>query len=452
MENQLTSLSDLTDINGNVINSEFQTYDSQAHNNMPLTYVNKRICGSSLSLKERVDKKGTPAIFFENCHFDDGLTFLATRFEGNIKFENCTFKFSVNLEDSSFDNGFEFRNCKIGTILLVNNSHFKNFFIELDCPSIGIYGSRLNQCAIYSNDYFKVPREIGSITIDFRNTFGLIDITNVNVNKLEFYNNISKETELLIKEMKFNQLTFRELSNNGRIKLIGLEPWGNRPAFAILNCNIGKTEFISLDFRLLKFLNFKAVYLIESIFVNVVWPERLDLSPYPGQTTYLLDQKETCRQLKNAYSKQGDSVLEYKFHGLEMEKYREYLDEVLKSEYVDKSRRWVLLQTRFVLWLSEYTSDFGQSLWRPIRTILLTGVPFFMVLIACGGIKELNTEFNFSLPRVSITLGQFFHFLNPLRRYDPKEINAVILLDMLMRIITSYCLFNFLRATRRFVK
>jgi len=137
-----------------------------------------------------------------------------------------------------------------------------------------------------------------------------------------------------------------------------------------------------------------------------------------------------------------------------MDKYIEYLKEVLKSEDVtDRGRYWKQQQTLIVLQLSSWTSDFGQSLWRPISTIFVIGMPLFIVTIMCGGLDGYYFSWcNTSVKSIMNTFPGFLNFINPLRRYDATDVSWGLLSDFLMRIISSYCIFNFVRATRRFVK
>jgi hypothetical protein len=155
--------------------------------------------------------------------------------------------------------------------------------------------------------------------------------------------------------------------------------------------------------------------------------------------------RETYRQLKYAYYKQGDTVMEHQFHALEMKVYAIRL--LREGEWCTRKG----MQTFLILLLSWGTSDFGQSIIRPLLTVLFLGVLLFTLFVYQGGAAHLQIgHFNWSTAWG--TFPDVVNFMNPLRRPSGDLKEWPIVTDVLMRIISSYCIFNIVRATRRFVK
>lgn len=107
--------------------------------------------------------------------------------------------------------------------------------------------------------------------------------------------------------------------------------------------------------------------------------------------------------------------------------------------------------TKIILLLSKVTSNYGQSLLRPLLTItLFNGLLFYWLY-------TLNaTTFNgYNLSKIenySNTIAEFIKTSNPLHKNNPELNGMPFLIDTLIRIISSYSIYNLIRATRRFVK
>lgn len=397
-----------------------------------------------------------PDLIFRECCFTKNFI-LARTISKSIYFEDCIFEANVTLKCESAKETIQFRRGGVNGKLAIKGGYFHDLRIGCDCKEVEIIKGKFTSLIIAPIFGDKTPGEINKLELSCQHLTGNVKIDNLIARTILCKGTVNKEAEILLNKITFQSFSFSDVLNNGRIKLTNLKPLNERElktSFSILNSNMGKTEFVQLDFRPLHTISFSSVYLIDSTFINIIWPERLHIKPYSGDAANLLDQKESYRQLKYSYSKQGDSILEHKFHGLEMEKYMEYLEEVVNSEDMsDKKRYWQLQQTLFVLKLSDWTSEFGQSLWRPIRTILVVGAPLFIITIMCGGIDKYYFSFcNHDVSAMFNTIPGFLSFINPLRKYEESDVHWGLLPDFLMRIVSSYCIYNFVRATRRFVK
>jgi len=300
---------------------------------------------------------------------------------------------------------------------------------------------------------------IGCLNILFDQIFGSISLDHIIVNSVRYSGNLNNDTTLTMNSVKYGELLINDLMNNGRIRFFTLMQaslQGKKALFKMSHSNIGKMEIFNLEFESNSTVIIRNCFLIDAIFVDVKWPTYLQVDESIEKYDKYFQLKEIYRQLKYSYSKQGDSVLEHRFHGLEMDAYREYLKLKRKKEITKCGySRWRIdRQTSIILWFSAWSSEYGQSFKRPIYMLFGAGLLLFPVMVTCGFIKALapGFQFNFNWESMSSSMGHFLNFINPLRRYDTMEINVGLLLDFLMRIIASYCIYNFIRATRRFVK
>ena len=144
--------------------------------------------------------------------------------------------------------------------------------------------------------------------------------------------------------------------------------------------------------------------------------------------------KENYKQMKISAQSIGDSVNEKKYHALEM---NEYLK--LETDVFD----WMILK------LSSITSDFGQSLARPIVFHILI---IHTILFALYFGFDNPNGYYYSIENGSWEIfGQgfstFCFLISPFRDLSLQNGGLV---DLLFRINAGFFIYNFLRATRKF--
>ncbi|MBW8687253.1 hypothetical protein [Chitinophaga rhizophila] len=400
-----------------------------------------------------------PNITFEGCEFTDNVRFNSdTVIKRDIKFINCTFKKDVTFESGEFKKEVQFLGGEIEGVLIVESGKFEKLHIACDAAEVKIEKGNYTDLSIYNPGEYPDPlRSIDNLSIDFKLITGNVRIEGYSIRNLKLTGTVNKDTELLMKEMFFSKIKFENLYCNGKIRIFDLIASARlSPGLEITNSNLGKMDIVNVNLRSVYALSIKSSYLVECTFVNVTWPDSFFNVYENTLESILLDNKETFRQLKYAYSKQGDSVMEHKFHGVELDAYRFYLKakrREMKPPYNSKFERWKKhRQTSIILLLSKITSNYGQSFAAPLVTILVTGVPLFVLMVAFNKIPPLKLGFNFSLGNISTTVAHWLNFINPLRRYDNQDVNGGLIFDFVMRIISSFCIYNFIRATRRFVK
>lgn len=378
----------------------------------------------------------------------DRLLLIGCQFLLNAGFDHCTVSEFVEVRDGKFHKLFE-----------VDAGSYQDFELKQDAAEISIWSGTFNDLRIFSGLVKDNFIHIGKVFLKLSQIEGRVLCEEFICERFYMKGNIQVNGEIIIRSLFFNSFEADDLFNSGKLRLFDLTPLvieNRSPLMMLANSNFGKAEFFDCDFSNNIRVFIKNCFLVETLFVKVLWPDQLQMEERQNDHLNLLDLKETYRQLKYSYSKQGDSVFEHKFHALELDTYRTYLRE--KRKVITDTgwiRKWIYYrQTSIILWFSSWSSDYGQSFKRPFLTLLCTGFLLFPVMVYFGFIKALmpGLHFSFTLADISATIGHFLDFINPLRKYDTMDINAGLLLDFVMRIVASYCIYNFIRATRRFVK
>lgn len=135
-------------------------------------------------------------------------------------------------------------------------------------------------------------------------------------------------------------------------------------------------------------------------------------------------------QFKKIYENQGNSVNGSEYHAQELEVYKRQL------KFFDKPGTWLIIQ------LSSITSDFGQNIWKPLASLL--AVHYWLYMWAVG-VEAFRLEKSMEI------IYYYFYLANPIHQYIFCN-DWTIIIDILMRIWSSYMVYNFIRASRRFIK
>ncbi|SHN45493.1 hypothetical protein [Chitinophaga sp. CF418] len=394
-------------------------------------------------------------ISFKNCIFSDDVIFSAIEYE-TIDFTDCIFEKKVLFKGGDFKKNIAFKGGSVKERMEISGGIFSGLLLSLNCEELHIANAKFNDLAI-RNIEEKTIVTIQKLLIKFNGIFGNISLNGIKLVEAELTGTIHKDVEFTLMDSHFTNLKLNKLFNNGKLRLFDLSPFSEneqKTSLFINNSNLAKTEFFSIDIAKIGSFGITNSFLIECTFVNLGWPAKFFGALPELNNEQLLDRREMFRQLKYSYAKQGDTITEHKFHGFEMNAQMHYLR---KKRWNQPGRnifkKWSMhRQTSLVLWVSRLTSNYGQSFLAPLITLALLGILSFSGMVYWGYIKELAPDFNLSWDRILITIAHFLYFINPIKRLDAQSINGGLIIDLGMRIITSYCIYNFIRATRRFVK
>ena len=435
----------------NVIFTEPLSLDKISHADITLQNC---FLEQSISSWHPITFKGN--VYFDRCYFTKGLTFMSgITFEKKLLMMNVCAS-NILIQDARFKNASLY--CDDVTYIQFTKAVFDTFLVRaaekkaIECLKIDCGGLE------------------GSLVIDGADTGAIYDVV---------IRGGSKLLELTIEDLSIHRIGFFRFFNGTGLKLFNIKAvLANIPSeFTIADCNLGKAEFYSVDLGNFQLVCVFDSYLLDCTFVGTKWPQffhyfeysffgtietfyqkryehvtkmlteamrgnvgkRLPFYPdiYNDQTT-LEKLKETFRQIKYSYTKQGDSQMEHKFHVLEMRYQNRLL--YFRKEPLQK----------LILPLSDWSSEFGQSIKRPLVGLLWGHLFLFIVLIISHG-TPLIMKPSLTFSDINKTVFWFFKLINPIHSNDLPA-NATIIIDLTMRIWSSYMIYNFIKASRRYIR
>lgn len=372
--------------------------------------------------------------FFSHCYFAKGISFI-----------NINTQKKINILSSRIKNDFIVTDGSINTLFI--NAHSDNIIIgETNFKKLQIGGVEVKRI-----------KNLSFLNTELVNE--LIQVNNCEIEKCSLHSTVIK-SQAEFSNCKFNSFSFNNFRNQGSLKFLNCNSksiCNKKSHFSITNSNLGKTEFFQINFASFNELNIINSIVLDCIFINTKWAKNITSFYGDQENLYLNDRKppksffsrffnlnaetldqienrkDTYKQIKYALSKQGDYVNEQLFHSWEMNAYNKTLD-------LFSNNFW----TKIILSLSRISSNYGISLIRPILFILILNLCIYLVILK---IHNINIEFS------SISdFTTFLKFLNPLHKTDFELHGWAFLFDSLSRLISSYSIYNIIRATRRFIR
>ena len=272
----------------------------------------------------------------------------------------------------------------------------------------------------------------------------------------EIYVNIKKITTLIFdEELSSGKIVIKDLDDNRKLTL----KESNLVDALLINC-----DFSNSDINIIHSLLFSGTNQI--IFNNTKWPSIYDMTNCD---------RDTFRQLKQAYEQQGNFIEANKFYSAEMEAYKEELKDK-KNKH-----RW---QDRVIFWLNEKVSNFPQNWILPLAWYFVFGFLFafvynsestifkfqgfistlilFLSIILFGldfkKLKDFKRNLNLlivtsglnyfmNVPKAS--LEKLFLFINPLNTSGLIDNKPRLIWWILFRIISVFIIYQFIISLRR---
>jgi hypothetical protein len=418
-------------------------------------------------------------LLYDNYEILDSLNIEETKYiTFGMEFKNCDFKREVRFAHINHNNDFRhhltFKNCdfqepisffrvKLNTVDFINCSSKSQVWIEdneisllrisfSNCSDIKFHGSgKYNTCII---GFWGNRTNVDNIFLGFDGIEGSLTITKTYAKRIDIYGTLNNANLNLIDSF-INSLLFTSFRNNKKVQISNIQPIESRGSFLTINqSNLGETEFYNINFSLFEEFNIVNSYIANSSFININW--HLNINALPGLYTPNFDnrntlskrsleekRKENFRQLKSASTKAGDTLSEGKFHAYEMNSYYQLLSWKKTKDF----------GTKIILLFSNRFSNYGQSLSLPLFWLLAGHLILFTTAMALGGFCPLHISFNHPTSKgFEIAFEKFFVYINPLRKTESSLPNYLIIIDITMRIWSSYMIYNIIRATRRFIK
>ncbi len=411
-----------------------------------------------------------PVSFFD-CYFLKDIVFRGIH-PKYVNFFNCCFDESLSVYASfSSDFTLDTVSCKQDISIFRGTYESCNWSFA-DCSDITIIGGHFNKLYISTKN-----KEIDNLSLR-SNIEGDINIVNAKIEKIDV-SGLNEKSNLSIFDSNINVVNFKNYRNDGKLNISNVTRLkNNKPSmFYVDKSYLGKAEFYNIDFNQYDVVNFDDTSLVDCIFVNIIWKPLITagfeyyifpttdkkerelftwvnknvnnfLSPHTEFRTeksrilYFRKSREVYRQLKYALSKQGDVINEQYFHSKEMIVYK-------------KSLLWFSRDfgTKLIISLSQWTSNFGQSIFLPIFWLLIG----HLILCTLAWLYSAIT-----VASIGDYVNAYLILINPLHSYNIPSENwgtyeisfkgALVLIDIAMRIWSSYMIYNIIRASRRFIK
>lgn len=403
-----------------------------------------------------IDRK----ITFKNCYFNNENLLYIDNIDCNedVVFEACTFPKRLVISQSTFKKELCFKYVYFEDIRISGGSVEKISISGYDVKKINI--SNVNFENLHIGEYllnqtigefviFCTSNEVGNI-IAREQSFEKIYISGSNEgSKFDFEN------------IKCNNVTIDSFINEGSLNFYGIEPLdliSDKRYFQIINSNLEKAQFFRANFS-----NYQELVIIDSfvtdcLFIGCKWGNNIrairgigfgtfEKSLEAGRKITISETsaiKEAYRQLKISMSKHSDKIQENRFYAEELNFYNKTLPwtKPWENQFWDK----------LILHGSNIFSNYGQSFIKSLFWLLFGHLAFFTVAISLGGFESLYI--NVCHPTsvgFKDAFEKYFIYINPLRKPDTSFSGYLIFLDVLMRIWSSYMIYNLIRTSRRFI-
>lgn len=384
-----------------------------------------------------VTSKLTKEILVKDCVFKKPVSFVGnSEYNANVKFENCEFDEGLNFEGGDFSYFLTISNATLGLPLKFEAGVYSQVEIK-DCNYLRFIGGKFTELRVTQTIN---EEKLADCELKLSRVTGSIALHSIKFSALGVTGLLTKETSVKIEDCKFQHLKFWNFTNDGQLKVSQsfmhvpkTDGEFLRGSFQVFSSNLTTAEFYSINFENAVKFEFNDAIISQCIFANIKWNYTL------FHLVFLDQRRELFRQLKVSYRNVGDHIFERIFHGFEMNTH------LLHGPWKENP------STKLIIWFSWFTSNYGQSLWRPIRFMLIINVFAFGVLVYNGYITNLTPRFSFTSEALGTTFAEFVKWNNPFRRVEDQATGWGYLLDIVMRIVSSYMIYNIIRATRRFI-
>lgn len=396
-----------------------------------------------------------PIIQFEDCYFLGNVCIGGSHGEAHrlIKFTRCVFEGELLFHNTR--NGTTEVNLidvAIKKKLSITSGNFSKFLSSFKfCPNVNIDSGSFKN---FDLGYWGSKSEIENIFVQADKISGSFTFNKSVINRFHI-SGVNRNAELNLEGIEVNSLNIYRFRNENKFRVQNVVPY-NMPdrdsELIIYDSHLGKSEFYEMDLNAFTDVVIHDSFLIDCLFVNIDWPR--NINPTGGKfisdkdkaitdlSSFHKKKKENYRQLKYALSKQGDIVGEHYFHGLEMHAYNKTL-----------KKSWKNSGTKAILYLSRLTSDFGQSLWKPFKSLIIINWLMFVIMIVGFSYNGFTISFNdFDRYTTVDAIAELLRLTNPLHRNDPEFTGGLLIIDIAIRVWSSYMIYNIVRATRRFLK
>lgn len=409
-----------------------------------------------------IDGGGTiieKGIEFKNCKFNSLVFIRNIVCKEDVLFENCYFAKGIHFQENMFfENELTFKHGHLETIHLSDGSYDKISISVHKCETLWISGAKFND--LHIGDFLQGDNISELVVFSKENETGNIYVHGQQFDKISI-NGTNKNKEFNFSNIKCKNVSINNFNNEGVLNFYGLspkDPTDGLSYFQIANSNLNKGEFFRTDFSAYKELIIIDSFITDCLFISCRWGQNVRALYGPDSGIFeeslktgrkitskeVFAIREAYRQLKVSMSKHSDKIQENKFYAEELSFHNRTLawGSPFENQFWDK----------IILHWSKIFSDYGQSFVRPLFWLLFGHLILFFIAIFLNGFSTLQIAFcNPTAAAFKEAFEKYFIYINPLRRIETSFSGYLIVLDMLMRIWSSYMIYNLIRASRRFI-
>ncbi len=348
------------------------------------------------------------------------------------------------------NSSFNFYNCKFNN-LLIRNCHNIKFYDKSEVENIKLAEGSVNLFQFFNSI---VSNELKLIT-----SSGEISLDNSTISNLYLQPNFGSYNSLQVNLCTFNKVTFHRFlphakeSTKFELCIVTrqiLFEYSILDNVAFNGLDLTRAEMTVLNSSLIKANYYSITWPLTFRITETVNGKRIDELPI-GDVIKLRDY---YRQLKTIAANLSNKVDGKKFLKNEIRCHHRIV--ILQRKGEKKFLAWLSLWVdSLMLRINQLFTDYGESLIRPVATLLITGFAFFLYWK-----NDLGLQFEFDPSRIEYNatlkaFGYYLNFLNPVHSSDIKNLNGCDISlygisDFLMRLISGFLIYHIVRATRKF--
>jgi uncharacterized protein YjbI with pentapeptide repeats len=343
-------------------------------------------------------------VYFYNTIFNKIGSFIGTKFKEKVVFSEVQFKEKIDFRYAEFNKSSNFRKLKANKgfdfmkAIFNDNVYFKKVIFKEKSDFIPIIGNgevNFSKVIFSRNAKIFLTGTIGKFVLD---NINLTDESKIKIRNLKTVNLSLKNISNSIDEFFFYDIKIIDSKEyktylkeeNIPIKENFIPELEKESNLSIINSNLNKMKFINCDFAKAKNIHIEDSDITEVKFINTDWgkisEDRICNKLFKEKPKKA---RETYRQLKFALDNQKDYISANEFFSLEMKAHNNYL----------KGKSWKEhFQDKILFSINKWTSDFGQSWFRPLIFILI----FTLSVTYLSLFKNWDELFQFSYEKVQI--------------------------------------------------
>lgn len=257
------------------------------------------------------------------------------------------------------------------------------------------------------------------------------------------------------------------LADKSRIKLLDVNigelitsDFENNGVFSLNNCtisnkfdvsasNLGKTLFNNTSIGDNAQVSLINSNVMDATFSNMKWRKDFNVFQFP-KGDLLPAIRESYRQLKANYLKNGNKIEALEFQKHELRVHYEFLKQKKFTRPISKN-----LGNFLIVGTNKWSSDFGQNIWKPLILLFIFHLIFFNFLLWHTPDLGVKIGGSFDSDLISKGFRLYFQTLLPVRGTEIKlgstqSISIAGFWDFLTRISSGYFIYYFVSASRKY--